>query len=231
MTTTVPARAPDVPDGAPPDRSVPLLVLAGVVVLAVVGAVLVFGVQRPPALGTLADSPGPVPDAGIAFLVDRPDGSCVEVVWPDGATAGPWCDPRGGELVGWDDQGLLVRSWDVAETVRILDPATGEVVGRTRDLRSRQPERRPAVWTEHRDGELVVRLEEDDTEVWRVEATDRYDIRASSTSPDGDWVALIDSADRLAVVPADGSAPPRLWRTEVSSWQWPVWEGTPLDAR
>jgi hypothetical protein len=226
MTTTITPPTPTSPEDDRPDRSIPLLIAAGVLVLLVVGAVLVFGVQRPPALDTLADAPEPGPDAGIAYVVERPDGGCVEIARPDGTVVGPWCDRRGGELVGWTDEGLLLRYWDGTEAVRILDPETGEVVGRARDRAWREPYDHHDVWTEHRDGELIVRLDEDDTELWRVEVTDRYEIRTSATSEDGAWVAMVDSADRLLVVPADGSAPPRVWTTDVSSWQWPVWEGT-----
>jgi hypothetical protein len=226
MTTTTTPPAPADPEDRRPDRSIPLLIAAGVLVLFVVGAVLVFGVQRPPSLDTVADTTDPVPAASIAYLAERPDRSCVEIVRPDGTTTGPWCDRQSGELIGWTDEGLLLRHWDGTETVRILDPETGEVVGRARDRAWREPYDHPVVWTEHRDGELTVRLDEDDTELWRVEVTDRYEIRTSATSADGAWVAMVDSADRLLLVPADGSAPPRVWNTDVASWQWPVWEGT-----
>jgi hypothetical protein len=226
MTAISTPPVPTRPEDGRPDRSVPLLIAAGVLVLAVVGAVLVFGVQRPPALDTITDVPVPAPSAGIAYLAEQPDRSCVQVVRPDGTTPEPWCDHQGGELIGWTDEGLLLRHWDGTESVRILDPDTGEVVGRSRGRSWREPYDRPAVWTEHRDGELIVRLDEDDTELWRVEVADRYELRTSATSLDGAWVAMVDSSDRLLVVPADGSVPPRVWTTDVASWQWPVWEGT-----
>jgi hypothetical protein len=226
MTTTSTPPAPTDPGRGHPDRSVPLLIAAAVLVLAVVGAVLLFGVQRPPALDSLADVPDPAPSASVAYLVEQPDRACVQLARPDGTTTGPWCDRGGGELVGWTDEGLLLRHWDGSETVRILDPETGEVVGRARDRAWSEPYDRPIIWSEHRDGELIVRLDEDDTELWRIEVSDRYEIRASAVSPDDAWIAMVDSADRLLVVPVDGSAPPRVWTTDVASWQWPVWEGT-----
>jgi hypothetical protein len=226
MTTTLTPTTPERPQATGPDRSVTLLVVAGVLVLVVVGAVLLFGIQRPPTVASLAEDPAPAPSAAVAYLTQQGSQGCVRVALPDGTTAGPWCDRMGGELVGWDEQGILLRRWDGAETVRVIDPETGEVVGRARDRAWQEPYDHQAVWTEHRDGELIVRLEADDTELWRVTAPEPYQITTSARSADGDWIALVDSADRLLVVPADGSAPPREWTRDVASWQWPVWEGT-----
>jgi hypothetical protein len=209
-----------------PDRSVPLLIGAAVLVLLVVGAVLVFGVDRPPSLSSLTDVATPAPSTSVAYLAERGDGTCVRVAQPDGTLVGPWCDRMGGEVVGWDDDGILLRRWDGVETVRAIDPATGEVVGRAPDRAWSEPYDQAVVWTEYRDGELIVRSEEDDTQLWRVEASDRYEIRSSALSADGDWIAMVDSADRLLVVPADGADAPRVWASDVADWQWPVWEGT-----
>jgi hypothetical protein len=226
MTTTLTTPRPKDPEPIHHDRSLPLLIGAGVLVLLVVGAVLLFAIERPPALGSLAEDPDPAPTSRIAYVTEQADGTCILVAHPDGTTVGPWCDRMGGELVGWDEEGLLLRRWDGVESVRILDPATGEVVGRARDRAWREPHDDAVVWTEYRDGELRVRLDEDDTELWRVESSERYEIRSSARSPDDAWVAMVDSADRLLVVPADGSLAPRVWTTDVTSWQWPVWEGT-----
>jgi hypothetical protein len=226
MTGTLTASRPTDTEPGRHDRSVPLLIGAGMLVILVVGAVLLFAVDRPPALRSLAEEPDPAPTSSIAYITDQVDGTCVRLARSDATTVGPWCDRMGGELVGWDEEGLLLRRWDSVETVHVLDPATGEIVGRTRDRAWREPDAIPVVWSEHRDGELIVRLDEDDTELWRVESGDRYEIRASARSADEAWVAMVDSADRLLVVAADGSAAPRVWTTDVASWQWPVWEGT-----
>jgi hypothetical protein len=225
MTTTITPTVPERPGPVGPDRSVTLLVVAGVLVLVVVGAVLMFGIQRPPTVESLAADPDPAPSAAVAYLTQQGSQSCLRIAYPDGTVAGSWCDRMGGELVGWDEEGILLRRWDGVDTVRAIDPGSGEVVGRVRDRDWREPYDHQPVWTEHRDGELVVRLE-DDTELWRVTAPERYEIHSSARSADGDWVALVDSADRLLVVPADGSAPPRQWASGVSAWQWPVWEDT-----
>jgi hypothetical protein len=226
MTGTLTRTLPAEPRPGPHDRSVPLLIGAAVLVLLVVGAVLVFGVDRPPSLTTLADDPTPAPSAAVAYLSEHGEGTCVRVAQPDGTLVGPWCDRMGGEVVGWDGDGVLLRRFDGAETVRAIDPTTGEVVGRAPDRAWREPYDQAVVWTEYRDGELIVRSEADDTELWRVEASDRYELRSSARSADGDWVAMVDSADRLLVVPADGTDAPRVWASDVADWQWPIWEGT-----
>jgi hypothetical protein len=226
MTTTLTASRPADPEPVRHDRSLPLLIGAGVLVLLVVGGVLLFGIVRPPELPSLAEVPDPAPTSSVAYLTEQAERTCIRVAQPDGTTVGPWCDRMGGELVGWDEDGLLLRRWDGVETVRILDPTTGEVVGRAPDRAWREPYDTAVVWTERRDGELIVRLDEDDTELWRVESPEPYEIRSSARSADDAWVAMVDSADRLLVVPADGSVGPRVWTTDVSSWNWPVWEGT-----
>jgi hypothetical protein len=226
VTETLIRPRPAEPGRIRPDRSLLLLVGAGVLVLLVVGAVLVFGVVWPPALSTLADDPSPSPSSSIAYLTEQADGGCIRVAHPDGTTVGPWCDRMGGEVVGWNDQGILLRRWDGVETVRAIDPETGEVVGRAPDRPWREPFDQAVVWTEYRDGELIVRADEGDAELWRVDATDPYEIRSSTMSADGTWIAMVDSAGRLLVVPADGSASPRVWVSGVADWSWPVWEGT-----
>jgi hypothetical protein len=226
MTTTLTASRQSEPEPVHHDRSLPLLIGAGLLVLLVVGGVLLFAIERPPALDSLAEEPLPAPTSRLAYLVEQPDGNCIRIAQPDGTTTGPWCDRAGGELVGWDDEGLLSRRWDGTERVRILDPETGEVLGRAQDRAWREPFDQQVVWTERRDGELIVRLDEDDMELWRVASPERYEIRSSSRSADGAWVAMVDSADRLLVLPADGSSGPRVWTTDVSQWTWPVWEGT-----
>lgn len=207
------------------DRSVPLLVAAAVLVVAVVGAVLVFGVQRPPELPSVADEPDPAPSGAVAWTTWR-DGQCVHVAEPDGEVRQPFCRDGGYELEGWDDEGhLVLREWRDTERQELLvDAETGEVVdtGPNVTLPGRANDDRPLhdLWT---DGELIVE-DASGSELWRVAAPEGYRLGSSSTSPDGEWIAAIDSADRLLVLPADGGAPPRVWATGVDSYRDVVWE-------
>jgi hypothetical protein len=199
------------------------LVAAAVVVVLVVGLVLLFGVVRPPVLAPLTD---PRFDGAVAFTEwDRE--ACVTVLEADGTREQVWCDEFGGELVAWAEEGLVVRTWpgDREELVTI-DPASGEVLGSVGGHADegywREPEVRPG---RARDGRLEVR--HDGVVLWSTEADDRYEVTAGWLSPDGAWVALQDSAERLLVVPTDGSAPPSVWADDVEPYATLVWRGTP----
>lgn len=208
-------------------RGAPQLLAAAVLVVIVVGAVLLFGISRPPPLTRLADAPDPAPSAAVAWSVWRDGRSCVYVARPDATVGQVRCDTDGGELVGWtEDDRLLLARYDGNARVLEVDPATGDVL----DTRAGDPDvERPlspdgqAVTTYTEGEELVAELE--GTELWRVEAPDSYGLRSSSVSPDGRFVAMIDAADRLLVMPVDGSAAPRIWAESVDSWTVPVWEG------
>lgn len=205
-------------------RSMPLLIAAAVLVVAVVAAVLVFGVKRPPPLPPVSDTSGPLPPVSVAWAGGDGDERCVHVARPDGTVTEIRCDAQGGEVLGWADDRLLLL--DGSGRVAEIDPVTGTVM----DVREAGGDGEPpgpptgrAVTSYFRDGDLVVELE--GTQLWRVAAPDDYDIRSSSVSPDGDFVVMTDTADRLLVMPADGSHPPHVWASEVQSWTVPVWEG------
>jgi hypothetical protein len=227
MTGTLTRPSAAAPSGG--ERSVALLVGAAVVVVLVVAAVLVFGVDRPPALEPLGDAAGPPPSAPVAWMAGTSDGNCLSVARPDGSVEELWCDGAHAELRGWTRPGEIdLHTYDeVGEAVRTYDAETGELLSRTSvDVDRGGEYGRQVVWTERRDGALVVHLAADDTELWRTDAADRYDIESSALSADGDWAAMVDTAERLLVVPTDGSTAPRVWAEDVPGWQPPLWEGT-----
>ncbi len=225
-------------DGARRDRGWWTLVGAGAVVVLVVGMALLFGIGRPPPLTSLVDSSGPPPPGGVAWLswVDGEDASCLSVARSDGDVDRVTCLRDGGEVAGWTTDGIVVRTWTGSrEMLLVLDPADGAVLRRDAlDERTstRPTDERPfqdVVFDEREDTRLVVRVVEDpDVVVWRVEAPDRYRITSSARSVDGDWLALLDSAERLLVVEADGSGQPRVWAELDAQWTALVWEGTPV---
>lgn len=239
--TAASAPPPPPPDGRetvgtrPSGRSTALLVAAALLVVVVVGAVIAFGVERPPPVAPLSDDAPFVPTASLAWSEWNDGEQCLRVGEPDGEIRELRCDERGQDLVGWNDDGILLRAWsDGEEQLVAIDPTTGERT--STDARAgdvHEPGARP--WTERDDGQLVVTLDGpsvtgDDPatgdEVWRVDAPASYEVLQSVVSPDGRQVALTDSADRLLVVPADGSHAPRHWSDDVEGYANLVWEGT-----
>jgi hypothetical protein len=207
-------------------RSVALLIAAAVLVVAVVAAVLLLGVVRPPQLVAVTAEPTPALPGAVAWTSWERGSGCLHVARPDGSSDEVWCDRSGGEAVGWSEAGyVLVSHYDGAGRLLEIDPATGEVVSATRIEEPWQERPLAAgVVAYHDDGELVVELETGG-QVWRVDAPATYGIRTSARSPDGGWVAMVDEAGRLLVVPSDGSAPPRVWVADGLGWGPVVWQG------
>lgn len=211
------------------DRQPLVLVAAALVAVVVVALVLVFGVARPPQLASIADDPAITPPARLATHGWEDGDHCVTVVELDGTTRRPWCSQDSAELVGWTERGVVLRTYGrSAELELTIDPDDGEVVasehGRTdhlgRDRGDAVTSARPAG-----DDVLEVRTAEG-TVLWRVEAPDSYQVSYGWRSPDGRTVALIDSADRLLLVPADGSRQPRVWAEDVPNRYEVAWEGS-----
>jgi hypothetical protein len=210
------------------------LVAAAMVIVWVVGLVIAFGVVRPPALAALADPPSVTAPASLAWMAwdDQEQGSCVSVARPDGTVDEALsCLREGGELAGWTEDGLLIRSWrGSGEVLIVVDPSTGQV----RERRPLDPEEaeeflthNEAVFSDREDGQLVVSdIDDPDAVLWRVDAPDSYRIESSARSSDGAWIAMLDSAERLLLVPADGSDAPRLWVDGATRWSLLVWEPT-----
>ncbi|MFP4148748.1 MAG: hypothetical protein ACLFV0_04595 [Nitriliruptoraceae bacterium] len=209
-------------------RSLAALVAAALVLVGTVVLVLVFGLARPPQLPSLAADPEPdLP--GVAWMSwDR--GTCLLVAGADGAVDEVACGLQGGEVVGWDADGIATAVRGPSSGgIELLDPDTGEVVDTQplADDAAREPAT-PSGRSETRtvDGVLTVNL--DGTVLWATEAPEAYWVEPGSLSPDGRWVAAFDSADRLLVLDATGAQPPRVWLEGVEGWRPPVWEGTPV---
>jgi len=212
------------------DRSVALLAAAAVVVVATVGLVLAFGISRPPALEPLGEG-GDRPTEGLARITWREDTACLEVFT---AGAGPreiTCDLDGGEVLGWQDDVIAIRTWSQVGEELLLVGEDGEVRARRR-LSPEDAQRLPlapyaAARTAYRDGVLTVTVAATGTVAWRVEAPTNYRVEANALSADGRWLAMVDSASRLLIVRADGSEPPRVWVEDVGNpWDAIAWEGT-----
>jgi hypothetical protein len=216
--TTLSPPAPAEPDA--PRREARWLVAAAVLAAVVVTLVLVFGIVRPPQLAAL-DDPGF--DEAVA-LVTWDDEPCLVVVGADGSSSVVRCDDQLGDLIAWTDEGIVLESWGASgPSLVTVDATTGETIARgAGDADGMWPEPDiDAAWVE--DGRLVVR--DGSTELWSVAASGSYEVTAGWTSPDGRWVALQDSADRLLLVPADGSREPVVWAEAVETYTPLVWRG------
>jgi len=213
------------------DRSVPLLVAAGVLVVVAIVLLVTLGIQRPPALDAVGAGQD-LPSASIVRLAYRDEGPCIEVVAPTGEVRELTCDVDGGEVLGWRDGTIALRTYsNIGEEIVLIDADSGSLLARE-IVDPMSTERLPSpvysvVRTTNRDGTFTVRLARGDVELWSVEASTSYRIDVSAITADGTWVAMVDNARRLLVVPADGSAPPRVWVEDIgSSWDAIVWEGT-----
>ena len=227
-TSEISTDHPDRSDGS--SRSMAALLAAALLLVAVVVLVLVFGIARPPALPSLVDQPDPAPPAAVAWTsFDRDDGPCLHVARPDGATETLDCN-LDGEVWAWDDDGIAVLIYAARDELEIIDPTSGELIDRREvddDQRSELPPR-GTVSSRHRGGTLTVTRDDTRDVLWEIDAPEGYRVGPGVVSPDGAWVAMFDSAERLLLVPADGSAEPRVWAEDTTEWNTPIWEGTPL---
>lgn len=240
-----PAAGPSADRPSPPAvRSLPLLLAAAGVVVVVVGLVLVLGVHRPPALPSLADAPEPAPPGAVAWTEWEGGRNCVHTARPDGSTQVLHCSRDGGEIVGFVDDGIILRTWEhQGHTLQRVDATSGEIVERRtaggepdheHDPRSfdpivdGEPFRGAHVRTTWLDGRLDVEVA--GRVVWQVEVSDAYDLTTGVLAPDGSAALAIDTAGRLLLLPADPGIEPRVWVQDIGRWRVPVWQGTPAPA-
>jgi hypothetical protein len=213
----------------PPGNPVYLAIAAGIVVL-VGGLAVVFGIVRAPALDGLTDAQRADLPGGIAWTQFNEREGCTDlmVARPDGEARSIACSTTLDEVVGWTDEGLMiVTGW--GSGLEIRDPVTGEVTSTPFvDSMFWEPEeeRSDDVTAERVAGKLLVTLPSG-SPIWEVEADARYEVGIVSISPDGEWAAMTDSAERLLVVRADGSEPPAVWATGLQNWSraYLTWEG------
>lgn len=210
---------------------VAVAVAVAVLVVAVVGAVYLFGVERPPSVEPLESASTFTPPGTIAWRTGVGTDRCLYVGEPQGATREVVCNPAYASPLAFTDEGILVRA-EAPDDGRfvLIDPTTGERSLTTLEV---EPEPRGTTppSTDREDGRLRVAIGEREAErnvVWEVEAPDTYDIRAAAVSPDGTAIAMTDSAGRLLVAPTDGSVAPLLWSEQVERYTDLIWEGTEL---
>lgn len=230
-------KAPDAAQGRGGERGSLAYLVGAVGLIALVAVlVMVFGVVHPPALPSLK-SAGVTPPASVAWTQwdDRDDCSALLVARPDGSVDRLACEQDIGDAVAWTSAGIISLSWGPSGQALVTwDAATGDVVSREavsgEDYYGESGA--SSVASFHRDGKLIVTLDDGGRELWAIDAQSGYAVRAGATSPDGDWVAMIDSADRLLLLELSGEDGPAVWANGANvSWMAPIWEGTALPGR
>lgn len=209
----------------PTDRRPLALLAAGLLVVGVTVAVILFGIAQPPPLEPLATSDVEVPGE-LAFVGFGAE-PCIHVVATDGAVRELRCGPPDGQLVVWDERGIVIADWGrMTPELVVIDPDTGDVLerGQREDPGTSELER---VDARRVDGRLEVRRSDTGALIWRVDSVEGYQIIDGVIDPDGEVVAMLDSFDRLLVVPVDGSADPVVWAEGTDASGGFVWEGTP----
>lgn len=235
MSESPPPASPATPPRAVPARRWSVIAAALLVVLTV-GAVVLWGVERPPDVAPLEPGGALAPEAGIAWTDDGDAGTCVHIARPDGSTRQLTCEVRG-SVVGWDDRGVLVQEFTAdGEDLVIVDPDTGDREVETLD----EPVARGSgdeVVGRHLDDGDVLRIEDrrsSEVQIADLAAGPSYDLRWGEYAPDRHGVAVVDTADRLLFIPVDddghGWDEPRVWAEDVEAFH-AVWEGQEPDGR
>ncbi|MFQ5966550.1 MAG: TolB family protein [Acidimicrobiia bacterium] len=215
-------------------------VSSAVVLLAVVGIILAFGLIPVPEYPSLAENPDPSIPGTVAYSTfEERDGEfgreCVYVVPAGGGDARLLsCGQEFGFALAWTADGLLAtESFEFGPAIVVLDPQTGQEVDRIDFTggfngeppdeeifslvhidRSRRPDgARVETGREHGPGSsITVRLPDGTTHelISVTEAPPSYAFFESQWSPDGQFVLTADSEGRLIVIRAEGAPEPRV---------------------
>jgi hypothetical protein len=214
-----------------PRGDVRYLIGAAALVVVVGALAVAFGIVRPPAFEELTATEAAALPGGIVWTEynERSDCTDIMVARPDGKAESIKCLNALDRVAGWTEEGIVTISYgENGERMDTRDPAMGDVLS-SRNVAGydEKPPDEGAFTAERRDGTLVL-ADRRGTPIWEIEADARYQIGTVEGSPDGNWVAMTDSAERLLVVPMDGSEPPAVWATGLIEWSWTdlVWEGT-----
>lgn len=206
-------------------------VVATIVLVAVVAAVVIaFGIRPYPDLPTVAAQPTPRISGSLAYVGWEDRGSCLYVADPSGSVRDVSCEQQLDGPVRWVDGLIEVHRFGRggAEVVHV-DPATGELTVVATNPREHEPVRPPDRATRadgaraqvtSRDGvaRLEVRYPDGGTDILlELEGPRNYRFDDPAWSQDGEWITVLDSGERIIVVPADDGEPARIW---VSDGAW-----------
>lgn len=199
------------------DRRVIAIVGAGLAAVAVILVIVFAAIQPIPDFAPLEGSG----ETGYVAYVADDDGDPGDAVIVDlGAATSVTADlGRGGEVLGWDDDGnLVVVEWGGnVERFTLIDPATGEVVGELGgEEGQRFFEEGEPVWIDHEDGRLVLERDGDGLTA-SFEAPDSYDV--PSAAPMGaERIVFVDELGRVAVTGPGEDVVPVLVADDAVEW-------------
>lgn len=219
-----------------PRRTAAAAVASLVIVVVVVVIVAAFGIRRPPELPSLAEDPDETVPGTVALLQHTARGeTCVDLVPAGGGevTRLTCAEPVGGwiESLTWTPSGevVLVRHGEPriggrqTMTAAIVSVPDGEVIDEV-ELPGdwARPAGGPGQRSEgtvvlaassHRDGEarLIVRSPQGETTtIADLDGPEGYAFVEPRWSPDGGWILVRDTEQRLIIVAEDGEPGPRV---------------------
>ena len=207
------------------------IVAAGLAVVVVTVVIAVAGIVPYPSFPTLTDAPQPAPPSRVAFVRwGEQARTCLYVADTDGTTHQVRCgDDLGGAGARWDGPGRLVlRHYESGGVLDEVVDATSGTTITTRTTRfpiktPDEPANPPPVTVRSDAGRASLLVDEGGTLRTLVDVSGprTYRFDNAEVSPDGGWVALTDSADRLLVVSLTGDPAPRIWVADAA---YPSWE-------
>ena len=199
-------------------------IAASVVVIAAVVVIIALSVIPLPEFATL---PAGELDGSMSFV---DEGNCVQIANLEaGSVTELSCEPDQGSIdqLAWTESGVEMTTYFNQQITKVLDPETGEVLEtRTGDEATDPFEaERPAdeLFVNRPDEGVIVIYDEDDNELLRLEAPERYWIDTAVQSADGRLVGFADSTGRLAVFEPSGVGP-FLVADNARSWPPPAWK-------
>lgn len=204
------------------------------VAVGVVLAVVALGTLPVPDFPTLEERPDPAFPGIIAYARHPGLRTCLHTVESAAGEREVTCLDVHSELLGWTPDGhLVLQRLEPGQRVLVVDPRSGRILRRAP---AHHPEPRPGQEGHPRvreDGsELATHEDRGPAEVvvlppdgpartlLSVEGSRDYRFWHAQWSPDGEWVLVSDSIDRLLLLKAAGDPVPRVLATDAGEPTW-----------
>jgi len=216
-----------------------VVVAAIALVVLVAGFILLVGYVPPPSFPDVSEA-APAPPGTVVFQRWEDQQTCIYTIPAAGGRQDRVaCDPEFGQPLGWTADGhiAVLTYGPEAARVKVLHPTTGEVVAtgaavgaeqamyEAHEARGRFGGKQLEATAYRGSAGIATRSEGDAVgdsleEILRVEAPRTYGMWDLQWSPDGRWILVVDSENRIIVAAADGSRGPFLVVKEANSPAW-----------